>query len=390
MVACLNCDPGGGLKQQKAYFCNMDVKLSTSSAFGMRELALPQVKGLSQSRLQQHVLFWGCYVLFFGLLYGSYIDDYYNAFMVELVELPFKMGLVYFNMYYLMPRYLLQKRYAEFFFYLLLVMTAVAALMQYVLLPFLIHPLFCPSTCTENNLTLYRLIKNVVNLNYVVAITAVIALLKNWYRHQQAAQLLTQDKLEAELKFLKAQIHPHFLFNTLNSLYSLTLKKSDNAPEVVLKLSGLMDYMLYDATAAKVPLEKELDYIKNYIDLERIRYGNRVDVQFTESGDISGKSIAPMMLLPFVENAFKHGVTTETENAWIRIDVKMLEQQLVLLVENCKCGEKASGNNRDMASGIGLRNLQRRLELLYEGRYSLETEDEADSYAARLELDLSE
>ncbi|MDX5423281.1 MAG: histidine kinase [Hymenobacteraceae bacterium] len=368
----------------------MEVKLSTGRALELKELALPQVKGLSQSRFLQHAFFWGCYVLFFGLLYGSYIDDYYNAFMVELVELPFKMGLVYFNMYYLMPRYLLQKRYLEFFVYLLLLMGTIAALMQYVLLPFLVHPLFCPTTCTEDNLTLYRFIKNIVNINYVVAITAAIALLKNWYGHQQAAQHLTQGKLEAELKFLKAQIHPHFLFNTLNSLYSLTLKKSDNAPEVVLKLSGLMDYMLYDANAAKVPLEKELDYIKNYIDLERIRYGKRVDVKFTESGSIAGKRIAPMMLLPFVENAFKHGVSTETENAWIRIDVKVQEDQLVLLVENCKCGEKASGNNRDMASGIGLKNLQRRLELLYEGRYTLETEDEPDSYAARLELDLSE
>ncbi|GAB3820758.1 sensor histidine kinase [Pontibacter rugosus] len=365
----------------------MEIKLSTANTLETGATwSLPEVRSITQNRLLLHLSFWTVYVVFFGLLYGSYIDDYYNAFMVELVELPFKIALVYFNMYYLMPRYLLQKRYLEFFVYLLLLTGAIGALMQFVLLPFLIHPIFCPTTCTEDNLTLYRFVKNIVNVNYVVAITAVIALLKNWYSHQQAAQNLTQDKLEAELKFLKGQIHPHFLFNTLNSLYSLTLKKSDNAPEVVLKLAGLMDYMLHDANAAMVPLEKELDYIKNYIALEKVRYGDRVDVHLAATGSIAGKQVAPMLLLPFVENAFKHGVSTETENAWIRIDVKVTEEELVLLVENCKCGDKASSSNRDMASGIGLKNLQRRLELLYEDRYELEIEDEADSYAARLEV----
>ncbi|MBC5993515.1 sensor histidine kinase [Pontibacter cellulosilyticus] len=366
----------------------MELKLSTARTLEPQAWSLSEVRDITQNRLMLHVLFWAAYVTFFGLLYGSYIDDYYNAFMIELVELPFKMVLVYFNMYYLMPRFLLQRRYLEFFVYLLLLMGVITAMLQYVLMPFLIHPLFCPTTCTNDNLTFYRFIKNGVNISYVVAITALIALLKNWYRHQKAAQNLTQDKLEAELKVLKAQIHPHFLFNTLNSLYSLTLKKSDNAPEVVLKLSSLMDYMLYDANAAKVPLDKELAYIKNYVALEQMRYGTRVDVQFTESGGIAGKQIAPMLLLPFVENAFKHGVTTETENAWVRIDLKVTGKQLVLLVENCKCGVKASTSTRDIASGIGLKNLQRRLELLYDGKYELEIEDEADSYSARLEVTL--
>ncbi|WP_347158419.1 sensor histidine kinase [Pontibacter chitinilyticus] len=368
----------------------MDAKLEAAGELELRAWSLPDVRKITQYRPAQHLLFWVVYVVFFGLLYGSYIDDYYNAFMVELVELPFKMGLVYFNMYYLLPRYLLQNRYLEFFTYLLLLMALIAALMQFVLVPFLIHPFFCPTTCTEDNLTFYRFVKNGVNISYVVAITAVIALLKNWYSHQQAARNLTQDKLEAELKVLKAQIHPHFLFNTLNSLYSLTLKKSDNAPEAVLKLSGLMNYMLYEANAAKVPLEKELNYIRNYIALERIRYGERVDVAYTEAGNIAGQHLAPMLLLPFVENAFKHGVSTETGNAWIRIDVKVQDQRLVLLVENCKCGDRASRSTRDMASGIGLKNLRRRLELLYKDRFVLEVEDEAESYAARLELHLEE
>jgi len=368
----------------------MEVKLSPETVIGAKAWSLPDPRSIIKNRMLQHAAFWAIYVVFFGLLYGSYIDDYYNAFMVELVELPFKMALVYFNMYYLMPKFLLSKRYLEFFVYILMIAGGIAALMQYVLLPFLIHPFFCPTTCSQDNLTLYRFIKNIVNINYLVAISATVVLLRNWYQHQQSARTLSQDKLEAELKFLKGQIHPHFLFNTLNSLYSLTLKKSDNAPEMVLKLSGLMDYMLYDANAEKVPLEKELNYIRNYIDLERMRYGDRVDISFTESGSILGANIAPMMLLPFVENAFKHGVSTETENAWVRIDVKVQNGKLSLRVENCKQGEKAERTAKEMASGIGLKNVQRRLELLYKDAYSLEVENEPDVYAVHLELDLSD
>lgn len=366
----------------------MEVRVDPASSWDVRDWSLPVVKGILQDRLTLHLLFWVGYVTFFGLLYGSYVDNYYVAFMAELVELPFKMGLVYFSMYYLLPQYLLHKRYLELLVYLLLFMGAIAALMQFVLLPFLIHPFFCPDTCKNDGITLYQFIKNVINLSYLVSISAIIYLLKKWYKQQKAAQDLKQGKLEAELQFLKGQIHPHFLFNTLNSLYSLTLKKADTAPEAVLKLSELMDYMLYDAAAAKVELEKELKYIRNYIALERIRYGDRVEITYTETGSIAGLQIAPMMMLPFVENAFKHGVSTETDDAWVRIDVKVQEGKLFLLVENGKCEGSANYNERDMASGIGLKNVNRRLELLYEGQYKLEVEEEPESYAVCLKLEL--
>lgn len=368
----------------------MEVRVEPAKRWDLRAWSLPDIKSILQDRLTLHLIFWVGYVTFFGLLYGSYVDNYYVAFMAELVELPFKMALVYFSMYYLLPVYLLNKRYLELLVYLLLIMGAIAALMQFVLLPFLIHPFFCPDTCQNDSLTLYQFVKNIINISYLVAISTVIYLLKKWYRQQKAAQNLTQGKLEAELQFLKGQIHPHFLFNTLNSLYALTLKKADTAPEMVLKLSELMDYMLYDAAAAKVALEKELKYIRNYISLERIRYGERVEITYSETGNVAGLQVAPMMLLPFVENAFKHGVSTETENAWVRIDIKVQDEKLQLLVENGKCTERACHSSRDLASGIGLKNVSRRLELLYEGRYSLEVEDETDTYAVCLELDLAD
>lgn len=366
----------------------MEANLNVGSALEVKDLMLPHVKGLTQNRLLQHVLFWLLSITFFSLLYGSYIDDYYNGLMIELFELPFKMSLVYINMYYLMPQYLLQKRYLEFFVYLLLLMIGTVALMQYVLLPFLVHPMLFPTTCTKDNLTVSRFVKNTVNMNYLVTVTAMIALFKSWYRNQHMAQSLAKDKLEAELQVLKGQVHPHFLFNTLNSLYSLTLKKSERAPEVVLKLSALMDYMLYDAAAAKVPLEKEVNYIRNYIELERMRYGDRLDLRFTESGDMTGRRIAPMILLAFIENAFKHGVSNENDDAWVCIDLKVEDGLLTLEVENSKSKEVIKRSSRDYASGIGLKNVCRRLELLYEGCYTLDMQDQDNVYTVRLELEL--
>ena len=218
-------------------------------------------------------------------------------------------------------------------------------------------------------------------------IAALIKFFKHWYQQQKATQQLAQDKLQAELKFLKAQIHPHFLFNTLNNLYALTLKKSSNSPEVVLKLSELLNYMLYECNVPLAPLRKEIDLIKNYISLERLRYGKRLDISLNIGGDIHGKMIAPLLLLPFVENSFKHGVSGLTSKAWVSMDIQVKGNQLVMKVDNSKSNGK--GEDLDYKEGIGLTNVKRRLELLYEGRYDLKILDTDDSYLVVLRLTLS-
>ncbi|MBP6794812.1 MAG: histidine kinase, partial [Saprospiraceae bacterium] len=130
----------------------------------------------------------------------------------------------------------------------------------------------------------------------------------DWFKQQQTMRDLETQNMQSELKFLKTQINPHFLFNTLNSLYALTIKKSDHAPEIVVKLSEMMRYMLYECNERRVPLEKEVNYIQNYLDLEALRQSNLVDIDFKVKGNVTNQKIAPLVFIPFLENAFKHGV----------------------------------------------------------------------------------
>ena len=191
------------------------------------------------------------------------------------------------------------------------------------------------------------------------------------FREEKSIRELSEMKTEAELKFLKAQVHPHFLFNTLNNLYALTLDQSPKASEVVLKLSELMNYMLYECNEDNILISKEINLIENYLSLERIRYEDNLDLEFNVKGEIAGKKIAPMILLPFVENAFKHGVSKLVSHAQVRIELCLDGNKLEFKSSNSKPAE----NKPDLigySDGIGLKNVQRRLELLYHQRHEID------------------
>jgi LytS/YehU family sensor histidine kinase len=204
---------------------------------------------------------------------------------------------------------------------------------------------------------------------------------------QDTAQEMEKGKLEAELKLLKSQINPHFLFNTLNNLYVLTLNNSNRAPEVVYKLSQLMSYMLYESNQMQVSLDREIQYIENYIALEKIRYGDRLDVALNIYNNTEGIEIAPLLLLPFIENSFKHGVNNQLSKVWVRIDILVQAGQLVLKVENNKSPfpSKVVEKNK---SGIGLQNVKKRLDLIYDNSYNLEILNEEDTYLVVLKIQL--
>lgn len=202
---------------------------------------------------------------------------------------------------------------------------------------------------------------------------------------------LERQKLEAEMTALRAQLNPHFLFNSLNNIYSLALDKSDLAPDYVLKLSELMRYILHDCQAAEVPLRKELEFVQNYLDLERIRMEDTVTLDLEVEGGVDGVTVAPLMLLPFVENAFKHGIKTQPEGAFVKITVKV-DAMEVLDIEatNSKedvANEAALGFNGEvMPGGVGLENVRRRLALLYPHRHTLTLRDEGSRYEVNLQI----
>jgi LytS/YehU family sensor histidine kinase len=236
----------------------------------------------------------------------------------------------------------------------------------------------------------------IVGLYLVVFLAVAIHLLERWYTMQAAhakaerARLETELQLkEAELKLLRDQIHPHFLFNTLNNLYSLTLTGSKHAPDVVLNISEMLDYMLYRCDAPRVPLAGEVDNLHHYLSLEKLRYGPRVDVTFQmpgpTDGDLATHTIAPLLLLPFVENSFKHGVSQERDMCRVEIRLALVGRDLTFSVTNTKPPEATPV---DDASGIGLANVRKRLDLLYPETNRLDIDDAPHRFTATLHLKL--
>jgi len=194
-----------------------------------------------------------------------------------------------------------------------------------------------------------------------------------------------KEKLTAELSYLKAQINPHFLFNSLNSIYSLALQKADSAPEAVQKLSSMMRYVLTEANNDFVPLQKELDHIRDYIELQRLRFGNDLPLHCTITGHEKNKRIAPLILISFIENAFKYGINAE-EDADIKIEIKVYDKSLGLFVSNNMVTVNVGEEEK---SGIGLDNTKSRLDLVYPNAYELDIKETAKQYIVNLSLKLA-
>lgn len=191
------------------------------------------------------------------------------------------------------------------------------------------------------------------------------------------------EKLEAEMKFLKSQFNPHFLFNALNNVYTLTVIKSDKAPDNLLKLSGMLRYMLYDCKADTVPLSKEIEYLRHFIDLHLLKDSRGLNVKVNLDESRPDLKIAPMLLIPFVENAFKHSRIEDLENGWIDIRLSTDDHQVMFEVKNSLPRE---GFTKDKVGGIGLENVKRQLELIYPGNHELNIEKKDDTFEVFLKI----
>ena len=194
---------------------------------------------------------------------------------------------------------------------------------------------------------------------------------KLWTIKQRAWMHAHQEKITAELQLLKAQVHPHFLFNTLNNIYSFSMENSPKTPELILKLSSLLSYILHDCKTEEVRLEKEIEIMKNYIDLERERYGSKIEISWNVEGDIRDRFIAPLLMLPFLENSFKHGASEQIEESWLRVDISVKQDVLRCRIANSK-NEYVPYSEK----GIGIANVKKRLEFIYPGNHELKLNDE--------------
>lgn len=335
-------------------------------------------------RVILHVLFWAGFVLLFSFIF-SYQSRFPFSFFLEhyLVNLiPFVL-FTYLTIYVLVPSMLYKKRIVLFI--LTAVLTSVAfAIFKLFTSKFIFYRFFVPDIFSPNEWISAKLVfQNILWIWMPTMIFAAIKYFAEWFRTRNEKTEMEKKNLQAELKLLKAQLQPHFLFNTLNNLYVLALEKSDKTPDVVLKISELFHYVLYECDAREVSLEKEMQLINNYIELEKLRYDSNLKINIKKHGELSSALIAPMMLFVLVENAFKHGVRNDTGNPVVNINIEVRNQEMVFSVKNTIPKDFVAGNIKK-EDGVGLKNLKRRLDLLYHDNYSLITNRLKNEFVAKL------
>jgi len=299
------------------------------------------------------------------------------------------MGLVYGILYFILPRYLSKNKNPLITTGLLLLLVSVFAVINYfnfVLSFYLSTRVGYFTTMPEMNYIIPRWGRQILfNYPTVVGFALAIKLLKNWYLKQKETAEVAREKINAELQLLKAQVHPHFLFNTLNNIYSFIINDSSAAPDALKKLSALLRYIIDECNQPLVKLEKELKMIRDYIDLEKIRYGENFNMSLQVQGNVDNKMICPLLLIPFLENSFKHGASQMLTHPWINLDIVIKDEHLHFNLSN----SKPTINGENMGTkGLGLRNVKKRLVILYPGTHTLNITDDMMSFNVSLKVPL--
>jgi hypothetical protein len=307
------------------------------------------------------------------------------AILLTLVH----MALVYGILYFFLPRYLSKNKNRIITAGLMLLFICLIAFINYFnfVLNFYISTRMGYFSAMPGMDFIIPVWGRQVLFNYptVVGFALAIKLLKNWYLKQKEAAQAAREKINAELQLLKAQVHPHFLFNTLNNIYSFIINDSPVATEAIKKLSTLLRYIIYECNQPLVKLEQEVKMIKGYIDLEKIRYGETFNMSLQIQGSAANKMICPLLLIPFLENSFKHGASQMLTHPWVSLDIAIEEHHLYFNLSNSK--PTLIGENT-ITKGLGLKNVKKRLAILYPGTHSLNITDDVMSFNVSLKVPL--
>ena len=342
-----------------------------------------------------HILVWGV----FGVLL-SYQPLSWNIivpvqfWIKQTIIIGFMAVAFYLNSFVLVPRFLLKNRTSVYFLMIICVATGIVMIASYMDDWLNLHHLMeeafrhsGPPKRREGHHFEWD-IAMIATTSLVLGISTSITAIQKWQKDRQVHQELEQDKISSELSFLKAQINPHFFFNTLNNIYALTLINGDTSRKAIHQLSRMMRYVLYDTQNATTLLSQEIAFVKDYISLMQLRLTEAVKIEFTSPAMLRDTALAPMIFLPFIENAFKHGVSA-TQPSYISINIDQEGATVNLKVVNTIIKEQS--NNLEQGSGIGLNNTRRRLDLLYPGMHTLTIDENAaeNIYSVHLTLDLS-
>jgi sensor histidine kinase YesM len=333
----------------------------------------------SKYHVGRHAAFWLSHSIFSLLVW--YDTGVAKILFGEAVWLPVWMLYSYTFIYWLLPKFLLKERYLAFGLTIslwVIVGWALNALFR----AYVFIPLQEAMGFQQINTNPFQT-GTFLELLTTAGFAGIITLFKHWMKKQQEWMQAQKEKVTIELQMLKAQVHPHFLFNTLNNIYSFSLENSPKTPSLVLKLSSLLSYILYDCKAEQVLLEKELEVMKAYIDLEKERYANNIEISLSMEGDIKGKYIAPLLLLPFLENAFKHGTSEQLERPWLSMDIAVKGQML-----KCKIANSKNEFVPVSPNGIGIENVRKRLRFLYPDKHEVKLTNEEDFFVVSLLIEL--
>jgi hypothetical protein len=330
----------------------------------------------------RHLLFWTFVVLYIAWGYGFEKYTFIEALVSSMAYLPGHLLIVYPLLYLLIPNFLVKRKFILFFGGFLLTLIAAKYISEFIAVQTGTNHLF-----RGFQRRVGHFITPFINIS---SIAASIKLIKYFYFQEKKALIAKKEQTQAELELLKSQVHPHFLFNTLNSLFAHTLRKSPESPKIVVGLSDLLRFMIYESRVELIPLDQEIKLLNNYIGLEKLRYGDELDVSFTYSGDIENKLIRPLLLLPLVENSFKQGVSQQLEQKWISLDIHVEGNDLKFKLSNSNDDEKDANHSFMPKEEAGVGNVKRRLELLYPRQHTLMFRTEPGMKFISLDLTLME
>lgn len=343
----------------------------------------PQKK---QRILYIHIAFWCVYFSFFYYQFTypkhGQEPDLLKAFLDAGFQAVCIAVIAYFNYFVLLPKFLASKDLSSYLLSIILPL--------FVSVEILVHgKRWIVDGYSHEAWFLYTdrfWVSSSLSTLFIVAFISMLKFVEDWFELEAKKKEVENEGLMAELRFLKAQINPHFLFNTLNNLYYLAFTNSPNTTEVIAKLSQMMRYMIYDSNHPKVSLSKEIEYMQNYISLEELRLNNDIPIRLEVKGETTGIMIVPLILITFLENAFKHGVSNNVSDSFVYAVLEMNRQSCSYIVENPKIPKNT---NNEEKSGIGLQNVRRRLELSYPNQHELIIEDTPTHYRVHLTLNLA-
>lgn len=352
-------------------------------------------------RIKRHLLFWLLWYTYFALLHGANpfnseiayfknpVYTFTESFFLMLPQLP----LVYCMLYIILPKFILKKKYvlAILSAALLWILSGVLHIILFTdvfpkLISMILPAEFLINTQRPQSVKFFMAIMS--SNKGAFTITAFALLLKfgkQWYLKEQRNLQLQRENTAAQLQLLTAQVHPHFLFNTLNNIFSQTQLESPKGSKMIMNLSDILRYILYEGQKPLVPLQQELMMITEYVNLEKVRYGNKLDVHVLTPDKMDDIYIAPLLLIPFVENCFKHGTSNVLENPWINLTIELRDTTLVIKLMNGKAPLNGNGQSKP---GIGIYNVRQRLELLYKDKYDLQIREDEEVFVVDLRMEL--